>query len=617
MRKIIIHLFLLTSLLSGQIKFDANFESGNLISATTSDSINYTATAKSDIGGRWFYFRISGVKNKFIKVNIVDESKIANDVTRAMYSYDNISFGRFTSSESPRKGTFQKTFEQDTVYVSYYTPYTFKYLEERINELLKSSFVKVDTLGLTDHNMPIQEIIITDPSYPDESKYQVWIHARTHPGETPSSWHFDGIIRTLLRDDDVISFYRKNIVFHLIPFTNPEGVFYGRSRTNFNGVDVESNWGQPESNTSTEVKILKKRMADLNNKKPFSVFLNLHSQASPFCTMWIHTPTSTTDIFYRKEIQIANLNSSDNPYFVQKDYSQSSLQNYFPEGWQWKNWGSNIMALTYETPYDQYSNGVLVTNDNLFDIGKRTVYAIAEYLNLSQPKYLILDNKDMVVTGNWAIDSSGVQFYGDNYLQINSGIGSDSVSYQTQNLNPGNYDIYAWWPAKSTYAYNTKFHIKSEGHETVIEKTQQINGGQWNFLKQVSLLNNGKISLSINNNANGIVAVDAFRIIYNSPVASVKDAQLPKDFVLYQNFPNPFNPSTTIRFDLRKRSKVLLRIIDALGKQVAILLNNEVEAGTHNVFFNTAKYPLLGSGVYYFILTTEKFSETKGMVLVK
>lgn len=617
MRKIIFLLFILTSFLPGQIKFDANFESGNLISAAITDSINYSATAKSDIGGRWFYFRISGVKNKFIKVNIIDESKIANDVTRAMYSYDNKSFTRFTAGESPRNGTFQRTFEEDTVYVSYYTPYTFKYLQERINEWSKSSFVTVDTLGLTDHNMPIQEIIITDPSYPDEEKYQVWIHARTHPGEAPSSWHFDGIIQILLNDDDVIAFYRKNIVFHLIPFTNPEGVYYGRSRTNFNGVDVESNWDQTESNTSTEVKILKKRMAELNNKKPFSVFLNLHSQASPFCTMWIHTPTSTSDRFYRKEFQIANLNTSDNPYFEQKDYSQSPLQAYFPEGWQWKNWGPAIMALTYETPYDQYSNGVWVTNDNLFEIGRRTVYAIAEYLNLSQPKYFILDNKDMIASGNWTIDSAGVQFFGDNYLQANAGTGSDSVTYKTQNLDPGNYDIYAWWPAKSTNAYNTKFHIRSDGNETVIEKTQQINGGQWNFLKQVSLLNSGKISLSINNSANGIVVGDAFRIIYNGPVSSIKDVQLPKDFALFQNFPNPFNPSTTIRFDLKKRSKVLLRVIDALGKQVAILLNDEVEAGTHDVIFNTVNYPLLSSGVYYFILTTENFSETKGMVLIK
>jgi hypothetical protein len=184
-------------------------------------------------------------------------------------------------------------------------------------------------------------------------------------------------------------------------------------------------------------------------------------------------------------------------------------------------------------------------------------------------------------------------------------------------LESGNYDVYAWWPAKSNYAYNTKFHILADGSESAIEKTQQVNGGQWNFLKQVSLTKGGTISLSINNNAGGIVAADAFRIIYKGPVSSVKEIQMPKDFILYQNFPNPFNPSTTIRFELKKRSKVLLRIIDPLGKLVTVLLNNEMEAGTHNVMFNTSKFPSLSSGVYYFILTTDNTSESKGMVLIK
>jgi Secretion system C-terminal sorting domain len=113
------------------------------------------------------------------------------------------------------------------------------------------------------------------------------------------------------------------------------------------------------------------------------------------------------------------------------------------------------------------------------------------------------------------------------------------------------------------------------------------------------------------------VAADAFRIIYKGPVSSVNEIQMPKDFILYQNFPNPFNPSTTIRFELKKRSKVLLRIIDPLGKLVTVLLNNEMEAGTHNVMFNTSKFPSLSSGVYYFILTTGNTSESKGMVLIK
>ncbi|MCK9424425.1 MAG: M14-type cytosolic carboxypeptidase [Ignavibacteriaceae bacterium] len=175
-----------------QITFDANFESGNLKSVTILDSTNYLVTTNEDIGGRWFYFRINGVQNKFIKVTVSN-----SDVKRAVYSYDNKSFTRFSASESPATKTFQKTYEQDTVYVAYYIPYTLSFLRERIKQWSVSPYVKVDTLGYTLRSLPIHELTITDQAIPDSLKYHVWVHARTHPSETPSSWQFDGFIESI------------------------------------------------------------------------------------------------------------------------------------------------------------------------------------------------------------------------------------------------------------------------------------------------------------------------------------------------------------------------------------------------------------------------------------
>ncbi|MDD1475137.1 hypothetical protein MEO41_28305, partial [Dolichospermum sp. ST_sed4] len=135
--------------------------------------------------------------------------------------------------------------------------YNYSYLQERLAEWKLNPFAKIDTLGITDKGLPIQQITITDPSVPNTNKKRVWIHARTHPSETPSSWHFDGIVQKLLSNDEVISYYRQNVIFYLIPFTNPDGVYYGKSRTNFSGVDVESNWDKSDLETSKEVKILK------------------------------------------------------------------------------------------------------------------------------------------------------------------------------------------------------------------------------------------------------------------------------------------------------------------------------------------------------------------------
>lgn len=601
----------ISSISFSQVSFDANFESGNINTVTTTDSINYTVTTISDIGGRWFYFRIKGVKNRFIRVTIS-----STDVNRPMYSYNNRDFTRFTASESPTTKMFQKTFTEDTVYVAYYTPYNYSFLQERINEWNLSSFVKVDTLGITDKGFPMQQITITDPNIPITNKKRIWIHARTHPGETPSSWHFDGIVQKLLSDDEVISFYRQKMIFYLIPFTNPDGVYYGRSRTNFSGVDVESNWNKSDAETCKEVKILKQRMAQINSETVLSVFNNLHSQAVSYCTFWIHTPGSTSPRFYRREYQFSNLNTSDNPYFVPSDYSESNLSAVFPEGWLWANHGEQVMALTYETPYDKYSTGTWVTNDNLIEIGKRNVYAIAEYLELSHPKWYILDNKDAIATGNWNTDTTGLEFYSDNFITAPVVNGNSNVEFTTNNLSSGIYDVYGWWPSSNSYSYSTRFTITAGGNETLVDKTQRTNGGQWNFLSEARLNSNGTISIKMSSNTTGIVAADAFRIIYRGPVSSVEDEITPKDFTLYQNYPNPFNAQTTIRFELKSQSKVQLRIFNSVGELVETLVDQELGSGTHEVIFDTQKNNL-ASGIYYYNIQTNNSSQTKGMVLVK
>lgn len=613
---IIILLLIITTRHYSQIIFDANFESGNIKTVTTTDSVNYFVTTREDIGGRWFYFRISGVQNKFVKVTVSN-----SDVKRAVYSYDNKNFTRFTVAESPATKTFQKTYEYDTVYVAYYIPYTLSFLRERTTQWSASPYVKVDTLGYTLRNLPIHELTITDKAIPDSLKYHVWIHARTHPSETPSSWHLDGFIESILAENEVIQFYREHIVFHCIPFTNPDGVYYGRSRTNFDGIDVESNWNKSEAATTAEVKILKKRMAEINSSKVLSIFQNLHSQASPFCTFWIHTEESTSPFFYRLENQFSNLNTSGNSYFTKSDYSYSTLQSYFPEGWLWNNWGDKVVALTYETPYDYYSTGKVVTNENLAYLGERFMYSISEYLQLSHSKWIILDNKN--IASFWSASTVGTEFFGDNYFTSSGGGQVGPAVFQTDIIQSGKYDVYAWWQSDPANAYDTKFLIEGNGKETTVEKSQKVDGGEWNYLSTVNLFNSGAIKISVGDVANGQVVADAFRIIYTgNPVGVEEKSDLPGDFQLYQNYPNPFNPSTVISWRLAVSSDVTLKIYDVLGNEIATLVNEVQQAGRHSATFDaTNNHQLttnkLASGIYYYRLQAGQQSQTKGMIFLK
>lgn len=90
---------------------------------------------------------------------------------------------------------------------------------------------------------------------------------------------------------------------------------------------------------------------------------------------------------------------------------------------------------------------------------------------------------------------------------------------------------------------------------------------------------------------------------------------VPEKFSLKQNFPNPFNPTTSIRFDIAKSSRMNLNVYDAAGKLVQTLINNEVvPTGTNEVVFDAGK---LSSGIYFYTLSSDNFKETKKMMLIK
>jgi hypothetical protein len=88
----------------------------------------------------------------------------------------------------------------------------------------------------------------------------------------------------------------------------------------------------------------------------------------------------------------------------------------------------------------------------------------------------------------------------------------------------------------------------------------------------------------------------------------------PYETKLYDNYPNPFNPSTRIKYQVSSISYVSLVVYDVLGNEVATLVNEEKPAGSYEVNFNAST---LASGIYYYRLTAGTFTEIKKMVLLK
>ncbi len=117
---------------------------------------------------------------------------------------------------------------------------------------------------------------------------------------------------------------------------------------------------------------------------------------------------------------------------------------------------------------------------------------------------------------------------------------------------------------------------------------------------------------------NGILFASSKTINYNPRSAPIGihqiSTEVPRDFSLSQNYPNPFNPSTKIKFSIPAALGVRLFVYDNLGREVAVLVDQKLSAGSFEVGWNAFDFP---SGVYYYRLSTPDFSETKKLILIK
>ena len=88
----------------------------------------------------------------------------------------------------------------------------------------------------------------------------------------------------------------------------------------------------------------------------------------------------------------------------------------------------------------------------------------------------------------------------------------------------------------------------------------------------------------------------------------------PSEYKLYDNYPNPFNPSTTIKYSVPKSGFVKLEVYDALGRNIKVLENTQKQAGTYEILFDASGLP---SGVYFYKISIGDFTDTKKMLLIK
>lgn len=135
-------------------------------------------------------------------------------------------------------------------------------------------------------------------------------------------------------------------------------------------------------------------------------------------------------------------------------------------------------------------------------------------------------------------------------------------------------------------------------------------GNKITELEYIDSVSNGKFYIMAASHGRGAWIRDGA----NDNFVGFNNNETPAKFSLSQNYPNPFNPATTIKFSLAWAENVNIKVYDITGKVVSELVNSRFKEGSHTVKFDGSN---LASGVYFYRITTSRFSDVKKMILVK
>lgn len=141
------------------------------------------------------------------------------------------------------------------------------------------------------------------------------------------------------------------------------------------------------------------------------------------------------------------------------------------------------------------------------------------------------------------------------------------------------------------------------------------NCNQWQNKSVYLPLNTNRIFFqAISGNGNNLYLDEV--IVKPSGVTGVPNysTETPVNFILYNNYPNPFNPSTNIRFDLIEKSSVKIVIYNSGGEEISVLVDETLNAGKYETSFTALN---LASGIYFYKLIAGNFIDTKKMMLIK
>ncbi|XP_017660925.1 PREDICTED: cytosolic carboxypeptidase 6-like isoform X3 [Lepidothrix coronata] len=291
----------------GHLIFDACFESGNLGRVDHVTEFEYDLFIRPDTCNPrfrvWFNFTVENVKeSQRVIFNVVNFSK-----TKSLYRDGMAPMVKSTSRPKwqriPSKNVYyyrcpdhRKNYvmsfafcfdrEDDTYQFAYCYPYTYTRLQHYLDTLQRRNmdYFCRELLGLSVQKRRLDLLTITSPANlrPGAEQKVVFITARVHPGETPSSFVCQGIIDFLVSHHPIAKVLRDHLVFKIAPMLNPDGVYLGNYRCSLMGFDLNRHWANPSPWAHPTLHGVKQLIIDMYNNPKINLefYIDIHAHST-------------------------------------------------------------------------------------------------------------------------------------------------------------------------------------------------------------------------------------------------------------------------------------------------------------------------------------------------
>jgi len=244
------------------MRITANFDAGNIEVISLENKQDIQLSIRPDAGGeffQWFNFRLSGEIGDHYVLNIMNAGE-ASYVKgwknyQAVASYDREDWFRLPTTYKDGKLSITMDMAYDNIQIAYFAPYSYERHQDLLATVQMHPLATLEHLGETLDKRDLTLVKIGNgDSSSDVNKRSIWIIARQHPGETMAEWLIEGLLYSLLDEDNATAkqlLEKANV--YIVPNMNPDGSVRGHLRTNAAGANLNREWSNPSLERSPEV----------------------------------------------------------------------------------------------------------------------------------------------------------------------------------------------------------------------------------------------------------------------------------------------------------------------------------------------------------------------------